>query len=325
MRVPFLLISTALLIQAEPLTNSNRESLLENLEKLLNSTNALEDARFRVAIDAYRTAMESDAAAMSLFLDCTEKVKYTALLKEPVEFREWKRKESDKLASGPLRLALRYQLRWLVLTLQSASPKFDRAHLLTDAQQCVDSIFSDFEKFVPHKDILSEAAATSVFAQAYSIEIPKENPWPSSPFDLNQFYEQILLPPLRNPQHLQELRATWVKYIIQEGIKYKFTPPKKKVQKKGKDGKDNNQGQEGEDNNHYEPGKSPQYIKYITETQPELEWKMEEDLFRSGDESAAAVRMLAHLQKYSEHPSLKDWSAAFRTLLTAKKPAPAAP
>jgi hypothetical protein len=48
---------------------------------------------------------------------------------------------------------------------------------------------------------------------------------------------------------------------------------------------------------------------------------MELDLFRNGDESGAAVRMLAHLEKYLAHPSARDWGKQFEALL---KPAVAA-
>ena len=42
-----------------------------------------------------------------------------------------------------MRLALRHQLRWLILTLQAASEKPDRAKLAADAQEIVDAIFRD--------------------------------------------------------------------------------------------------------------------------------------------------------------------------------------
>ncbi len=313
MRVPIFLLSAALFVQAEPLSNSNRESLLENLEKFRKIADAADDARFRVAIDAYRSALESDAAAMSLYLDCVEKVQFKDKLKDSSEFREWKRKESDKFASADFRLSLRYQLRWLILTLQADSKHSDVSRLASDAQQCVDSIFSDYEKFVPYADVLGQSATSSVFAQAYSIETTKESKWPGSPLDLAKLYEDILLPRYRSPEHLQELRGTWIKYITQEGLKQEATPSKKHDSKKGKGARD----REDEADKNYPPGKSPEAIKFVTETQPKLEWKMEEDLYHHGDETGAAVRMLAHLQKYVEHPSSKEWSDNYKSLLTA--------
>lgn len=320
MRVPILLVATSLLIHAEPLSNANRESLLENYEKFRKAADTNEDARFRVALAAYRLAMTSDAEAMSLYLNCMEKVHYKDMQKEASEFREWKRKESEKFANPNLRLALRYQLRWLILSLQAASEHSDHTRLATDAQECVDSLFSDFEKFAPYGDILSQSVTTSVFAQAYEIEISKADKWPDSPTNLGSLYEDILLPPRRTPQRVQELRNTWIKYILQEGTKLKYTPTKQRDAKKGK-GRERDDGKD----NSYPPGKSPEYIKFVTLTQPRLEWKMEEDLFHYGDENGAAVRMLAHLEKYVSHPSCHEWSETYKALLTAPAPVKLAP
>jgi hypothetical protein len=313
MRVPILLFSTALLLQAEPLSNTNRESLLENLEKFRKMADSVNDARFRGAIDAYRSALESDAATMSLYLDCIEKVQFKDKLKDSSEFREWKRKESDKFTNADFRLSLRYQLRWLMLALQADSKHSDASRLASDAQQCVDSIFSDYEKFVPYADILGQSATSSVFAQAYSIETTKKSKWPDSPLSLTQLYEDILLPRHRSPQHLQELRGTWIKFITQERLKQEATLPKKHDSKKAKGARD----REDEADTNDPPGKSPEALKFSTETQPKLEWKMEKDLYLHGDETGAAVRMLAHLQKYLDHPSSKEWSDTFKSLLTA--------
>jgi hypothetical protein len=320
MRVPLLLLSATLLGHAEPLSNSNRESLLEDLEKFQKTAATVENTRFRLAIDAYRTALESDAAAMALYLDCAEKVEFQDKLKDSSEFREWKRAQSDKLASSDLRLALRYQLRWLILTLQADSEHADLPRVIAEAQQCVDSIFSDYEKFVPHAEVLAQAASSSIFAQAYDIEVTQETKWPASPLDLSQLYEDILLPPLRNPEKLQALRATWIKYITQENLKYRFTPPKKHDPKRQRGGAK----KDAPDQRDYPPGKSPEAIKFVTETQPKLEWQMEEDLFQFGDEAGAAVRMLTHLQKYVDHPDFKTWCEAYKARLTNQTP-PAAP
>ncbi len=319
MRVPILLVVTSILVHAEPLSNANRESLLENFEKFRKAADINDDARFRVALSAYRLAMTSDAEAMSLYLNCMEKVHYKDMQKDSSEFRDWKRKESEKLANPNLRLALRYQLRWLILTLQAASEHSDHSRLAADAQECVDSLFSDFAKFAPYEDILSQSVVSSVFAQAYDIEIGKADKWPNSQLDLGALYEDMLLPLRRNPEHIQELRATWIKYILQEGTKLKYTPPKQREAKKAKGQRD-----DAKDNS-YPPGKSPEYIKFVTLTQPKLEWKMEEDLFHNGDENGAAIRMLAHLEKYVSHPSSHEWSEEYKTLLTTSAQVKLAP
>ena len=63
------------------------------------------------------------------------------------------------------------------------------------------------------------------------------------------------------------------------------------------------------------------YEKFLAETQPKLQWDMEVDLYKAGDERGAAMRMLAHIEKYINHPTAKEWGEQFQTLLSPKAPA----
>jgi hypothetical protein len=242
-----------------------------------------------------------------------EKVNFEDQQKKSADFREWKRNEAEKLSDSGLRLALRHQLRWLVLTLQAASEKADHAKLAVEAQGIVDSIFSESEKLKNQEAILSQAVTSSVFARAYDINSAKVEKWPLSPIQLDQLYDQVLLPPYRKSSRLAELRATWIKRIQQEGTKIEHWS--------------------GNDRNPKEERRvatasgmqSPAYEKFLTETQPSLQWEMETDLFRNGDESGAALRMLAHLEKNLSHPAAREWGRAFENLLkpaALEQPAP---
>jgi hypothetical protein len=313
MRVPILLVCAAISLnsaRADALSDADRESLLENLEKLRESANAKVDARFRVALAAFREAIGSDDAAIELYLNCMEKVNFEDQQKKPADFREWKRKEAEKLSDPGLRLALRQQLRWLVLTLQAASEKTDRAKLAVDAQEIVDSIFRESGKLKNQQAILNQAVTSSVFARAYDINSAKVEKWALSPVQLGQVYDQILLPPYRNPSRLGELRATWIKRIQQEGMKMEHWSEN---DRKPKDEKRIGMASAAQ---------SPEYEKFLAETQPKLQWEMELDIFRQGDESAAALRMLAHLEKHLSHPAARGWGEEFEALL---KPAVVVP
>ena len=61
--------------------------------------------------------------------------------------------------------------------------------------------------------------------------------------------------------------------------------------------------------------------KFMIETVPKLQWDMEVDLYKAGDERGAAMRMLAHIEKYINHPTAKEWGEQFQTLLSPKTPA----
>jgi hypothetical protein len=311
MRVPVLLVCTALCLnnaRAEILSDADRESLLENLEKLRESANSKVDARFRIALAAYREAIGSDDAAMELYLNCIEKVNFEDQQKKSTDFREWKRSQAEKLADPGLRLALRHQLRWLVLTLQAASEKADRTKLAVEAQEIVDSIFREPEKLKNQESILSQAVTSSVFARAYDINSEKLEKWPLSPIQLDQLYGQVLLPPYRKSSRLAGLRATWIKRIQQEGAKIEHWS-------------ENDRNPKEEKRIGMASGmQSPAYEKFLAETQPSLQWEMETDLFRHGDESGAAVRMLAHLEKNLSHPAAREWGKQFETLLKPAAP-----
>jgi len=312
MRVPILLVCTSLFLNtahAEILSDADRETLLGNLEKLKEAADSKVDARFRLALAAYRSAMASDDAAIELYINCMDKVKFEDQKKKPAEFREWKRKESEKLSDPSLRLALRHQLHWLILTLQATSEKADRAKLANEAQEAVDAIFRDYAKLKSQEPLLSQAVTASVFARAYEIETVKVQNWPLSPIQLGQVYEQILLPPFRTPARLAELRVGWIKRIQQEGAKV-----------------EGEAGGRRDDRKIATPleTSSADYDRFLTETQPKLQWEMEMDLFRNGDESGAAVRMLAHLEKHITHPSAREWGDQFKALLKPSVPATAA-
>jgi hypothetical protein len=197
MRVHVLLLCAALSLnsaRAEILTDADRETLLENLEKLRESANSKVDAKFRVALAAFREAIASDDAAISLYLNCMEKVNFEDQQKKSADFREWKRNEADKLADPGLRLALRQQLRWLVLTLQAASEKADRAKLAVEAQEIVDSISRDPAKLKNQEAVLNQAVTSSVFARAYEKFLAGTQPKLQWDMEIDLFRSGIFTP-----------------------------------------------------------------------------------------------------------------------------------
>lgn len=307
MKVPILFACATLALHplhAEILSDADRETLLENLDKLKESADSRVDAKFRMAIAAFRNAVGNDQAAIDLYLNCMEKVNFEEQQKKAADFREWKRKEAEKLAEPGLRLALRHQLRWLILTLQAASENVDRTKLAGDAQDIVDTIFRDPEKLAGQEKILSQSVTSSVFARAYEINSVKVEKWPLSPVLLDQIYTEILLPPFQNPTRINELRATWIKRIQQEGAKIEHMADKPR----GEDREDKRIGMAS-------AMRGPEFEKFLQDTVPKLQWEMEVDLFSNGDQSGAAVRMLAHLEKYITHASAREWGEEFRKLL----------
>lgn len=314
MRIPAVLVCASLVVssaRSEPLTSADREALLENLEKIRETADSKVDARFRLAISAYREAMSTDEAAMDFYLKCIEKVNFEDQQRKNADFRDWKRKEGDKLGDQGFRLALRYQLRWLILTLRASSEKTKVSELSGDAQEIVDAIFRDADKLAGQGQTLGQPVTSTVFARAYEIGGLDKETWPLTPVQLDAVYGQVIFPPLRTPSRVEALRAAWIKRIQQEITKTESISRNGG----GNGGPKKNGGENG-------PG-SPEHERFMAENVPQLQWEMEMDLFRSGDEAGAAMRMLSHIQKHLDHKSSRDWGQQLKTLLTPK-PAPTA-
>jgi len=304
--------------RAETLSKVDREMLLENLDKLRNAVNSKVDARFRLGIAAYREALVSNEAALALYLKCIEKVNFIDQQKKTSEFLEWKRQQHDKLVEPGFRLALHYQLRWLILTLQAFSEKANPLTLSYDAQETVDAIFRDAGKLAGQEKELGQAVTSSIFAKAYDIgnleKSKDEAKWPLSPVDLSEIYGSVVFPPLRKLGRVDALRSAWIKRIQQEGIKAEAWAGK------GNANAANNSKGKGKASGEHKIGmtsnlKGAERERFATRVLPELQWQMEVDLFRNGDEKAAAKRMLAHIEKYINHRSVRRWGAEFNNLL----------
>lgn len=300
---------------ADPLSSADREALLEQLESLSENAESKVDARYRAAIQAYDEALASNEAAIEFYLKCVEKVDFLDRDRKNADFREWKRREADRLSDAGYRLALRYQLRWLTLCLKAASSKADRPRLASEARQVVDSLFDDAVELKGWQNTLGENVTGTVFARAYEIGGLPRLEWPLAPSQIAEFYEKVVFPPLRSPARLDELRAAWNRRVTQESLRVEHW--------QGGGGGERKNGPGAA-----EPNEA--YQNFTTETLPELKWQMETDLFRAGDEGGSAKRMLAHLTQHLGHRSARAWGEQFRQLLRPKgaptaatEPAPA--
>jgi len=285
---------------ADYLSDADREALLERLEDIKEQADSKVDARFRVAISAFKTGMSSNDAAIDLYLNCEEKVNYTDMKRKSSEFRDWKRKNADMLSDSGFKMALRQQLRWLVLTLEAVSEEPDREQLAVEAAKVVDSIFNQAEELAEHRKVLDSAVTATVFARAYDIKAIEAEEWPLSPVQIEAIYDQVLLPPLRRSDRITSLKAAWTKRMVQEGAKVKHWS-----------GRTQERGQEPEDTAAYE--------EFVTERLPQLRWESEIDMFKAGDERGAAMRMLEHIDANITHKSAPKWTSDFVGLLQGKK------
>ncbi|HVJ45772.1 MAG TPA: hypothetical protein VM511_05255 [Luteolibacter sp.] len=316
MRLNPIVIALALgcgVASADPLSDADREALIERLDSLKAQATERLDARFRAGVGAYQAAIGSDDAALALYLQCVEKVDFIDQKKKESEFREWKRKEDEKLSKDSFKLALRHQLNWLSLTLQAASERADREKMAVAAQGAMDNVLRDIEKLKDQQALLKQGVTATVFAKAYEIGNLKLDKWPLSPIDVSQIYEQVILPQYRNPKGIDKLRENWLRRIQQESIMVEHWGGAQKGGGKREDGRIGM----------LENSRPPELDRFYSETMPTLQWQMELDLFKAGDQAGAALRMINHIEKNLAHQNSKDWSEQFRAMLVAPLPKPA--
>jgi len=288
------------------LSPTDREALLERLEKIREEADSKVDARFRTAMSAFKSAMASPNDSLELYLKCEEMVNFDEMKKKNVDFREWKRSNMEKHSDTGFRLALQQQLRWLALTLEAAAEKPDRDKLAIEAGKIVETIATQAEDLSAHRDIVQQNGTSSVFAQAYNINGVKVENWPLAPAPFAEVYEQVLLPPLRRADRIESLKAAWTKRMVNESTLL-----------------DAWSGKPGEKQ---KPGvRSPAYDKFVTETLPKLRWDAEVDVFNAGDEKGAALRMLRHIEDNLSHESAPKWAEEFVTMLQIKDSAESDP
>jgi len=283
--------------EPQPLSGADRIALEEQLEKIQKASEARVGGLYRRAIHDYRSAIRSDDATMDLYLKCLEKVQYTDEKRKTQEFREWKRKNKDRLSSSSMRMALRHQLSWLLLSIEAAQLDGEVSELGVRAMTHLDQIFKNSDKLEEHRGVLSQNALGSVFAKAYNLNI-KVKDWPKSALDIAGIYEHVIMPPLRRKDRIDSLRSAWGRRIQHEGLVH---------EKWGK--------REGTTIGKKDAMLPPAYEKFLMETRPQLLWKKEVDCFKVGDQKIAAVNMLNHLKKYLTHKDAPEWIEAFQGMI----------
>ena len=121
-----------------------------------------------------------------------------------------------------------------------------------------------------------------------------------APLDLTDIYENLILPPLRQPRKVDQLRSAWIRRINYEGLMIdKWQQPTR--------------SRNGD--------VSASMERYLTKRRPEMIWAMEQDLFKAGDEKGAALRMLTHIERYLGHENEADWISSFEALIRGELPA----
>jgi len=313
-----LLCAAPPLAHAQSLSQADREALIEKLENLKNNAKEKAMGRIGSAMTAFRAGMASDDAAIELYLKCVEKVDYEDQKRTTQEFREWKRGAEDHVKREGR--ALRYQLRWLALSLEAAEAKGNLKEVAPKVLTALDDMFSSPDQFAGNVELLRRPVTEGYFARAYGLGSLKVDDWSLIPLKIDETFNEVIFPPLRASGKVDQLRDMWTRYIRYEGVMHREfaeLPKDQRGQPRGPGGRGEGRGGDGpREDGLPNPAEA---AKFVAEVQPDLKWKMEEDLFKSGDQQHAAVNMLAHLEANLTHPKAREWADRFRTLVEAPK------
>lgn len=282
-------------VRGDRLSPVDVQELLERLEALEGGADTREVGRLGTAYQAFSSAIKSDGAAWDLYAKCVEKVNFEDAGRSSQEFREWKRRSEDRLGEEFQR-TLRHELNWLLLTVEAAKDPDKISELGPKAMERLDQMIKDFPEMGQHKERLSESVLKSEYALTYGLGGIELKDWPLAPLKIEEVYEQLILPPLRNPKSVEKLRSAWMRRIEQESL---MAVPQ-------------------EDDPGRRSKRSVKTELFVIERRPELLWEMEVDVFKSGDQRGAAVRMVEHIKKYLGHKSEGKWIEEFKKLIDPK-------
>jgi hypothetical protein len=283
---------------ADPLTQADREELRERLKAIQEGAQAHQEKRFASAVEDFRAALQNEDAAMALYLKCVEQADFIEQQKRGQDFRDWKRDNEGRLKNPAFRQALRFQLNWLALSMRAAARPAEVAKLAPEAQDALRAIFANAKSLAGQRELLSRSVFDSVFARTYNISESKLKNWPSSPMQVGAIFDQVIMPPLRKPDSLPALSAAWDSRIQMEAARV----------------------EEFSGNNDEPNGLtrretvSPEMATFREEALPQLQWRKQVDLFQCGDQRAAALRMLSHINDNLTNPNAPTWIEEFQQL-----------
>lgn len=295
------LVALLAMVHADPLTQADLEELRERLNVIQESAKEHQGMRYKAATDSFRAALQNEDSAMDLYLKCMEQVDYIDQDKKSQDFRDWKRDNEDRLKTPAFRQALRFQLNWLALTMKAAARPEDTQKLAPDAQEALRAIFANARSLEGQGELLSRSVLETVYARYYKIgDLPLKH-WPNAPLQVSAIYEQVILPPLRKPDSIAALSAAWDARLQMESAKAEYFSER---EAKGR-----------------RAATTADPLTFSTVTLPNLQWSKQLDLYQSGDQRAAALRMLDHIKTNMNHNNASVWIQEFQNLVKIEKTA----
>ena len=276
----------------EALTSDQITKIRERIESLQEAITEATDAKNTSLVEIFLKASASDSAAIQLYQDCVREVEYDRLNQRGQDYREWERRNAERMREGDFATGLRIMLQYLAISIEAARAD-DLATVFPKLREYVDNLATLDE--IPGGG-LERSIANSVFARRYELErefAERNETWEMNPLDIGGMYDKTILPYLRK-ESTERLMAAWDSRVTQE---------RTLAEVRG----------------------DAALARFERETIPELKWARLKDQFVFENRVLAAAAMLEHIQENVGpplHPKAALWLQEFAELMEMKDAIP---
>ncbi len=292
-----------------PLTPQQIEVITKQLAELEKQVLDMRGSTLTTVMAKLRSAVASEAAALSFYLDCEKLVNVDRKDLDKGEERQRKEqmernaeRRTDKKSEdqdGDLGAAVKLHIEYLLLTLEAHETKeADKEKLLPRLQAYIQELLSRADKLKGRSGaLLGRDVSGGVNAEAFQIErfLEGGQGWTTRPNDIGGMYDRFILPQFKE-QKADALAAQFDARITAEGIMKKGQLPE------------------------------PEFQIWMQQELPELKWQRANYLLRHGPTPVNALKdMLDHIKAYPSHPSAPGWLAEMRAAIEPAGGTPPAP
>lgn len=222
--LPVIAMTAAGFAQEDPvtMTDKQKEEFIESL-KILQDSNANQKLRLiRAGIAALSPAAANENEAMNLFERCYKKQEFEDKERKDKEWREWKTQNKETMGSAVNKRALRYQIRWALITLQAAmepEDTYDPTKYAPQAIALLTEILKDTKVLGESKGPYNGSVITGPIGQMYELNACRPQGWPDNIMDPHRVIESLVLAPSREKGDVAGLRRGWSNLIAMQKVK----------------------------------------------------------------------------------------------------------
>lgn len=267
------------------MTEDQKVQVMELLKTLQNANMSRKMKVIAEGISALTPAASNESEAMALFERCYKKKEFDDNEnKKDKDWREWKTKNKEKLNSAANKRALRYQVRWALVTLKAAmepEETYDPAKYAPQAIAILSEVMRDTKVLEEASGPYNGSVINGSIGQVYELGGCKQQGWPDNIMDPFRVIEALILAPSRDKGDVSSMRKGWTNLIAMQKIKMD-------AEEKAAAAQGDNNGPGG--NNGRRGGQG--FRRNIENNIENLYWLCELDCYRAGDEMTSTANMV---------------------------------